>query len=337
MLTFSNLTQTTRLAALCAGFFLGPVIAPAQTLVAWGDNSLGQTNVPSGTYTAIAAGDRHSLALKTDGTLAAWGDNCCDQTTSVPGGTYTAIAAGGRHSLALKTDGTLVAWGNNGYGQTTVPGGTYTAIAAGYWHNLALKTDGTLVAWGNFFQGQTDVPAGTYTAIAAGTFSSMALKTDGTLAAWGDLRYPPSGITNVPAGTYSAIAAGCCSYHGLAITRPLYTFSGFVGAVNGPPTVNTGKAGRTYPVKFRLTNSIGTPVSALSAVRSITYNPVACNFGASPTDAIEAEATGNSSLRYDSLDNQYIYNWASPSQPGCYVLLLALDDGQSFAAWFDFK
>jgi hypothetical protein len=53
----SNLTQTTtRLAALYAGFLFGPVIAPAQTLVAWGDNSSGQINVPSGTYTAVGAG-----------------------------------------------------------------------------------------------------------------------------------------------------------------------------------------------------------------------------------------------------------------------------------------
>jgi hypothetical protein len=296
MINFSILmqTRTAKLVALAASLLLGAVTAPAQTLVGWGNNRFGQTTVPAGTYTAIAAGNYHSLALKTDGTLVGWGNNGNGEAT-VPAGTYTAIAAGGSHSLALKADGTLVAWGYNFFGQTNVPAGSYTAIGAGGYHNLAIRTDGTLAAWGKNDNGQTTVPAGTYSAIAAGGF------------------------------------------HSLAITRPLYTFSGFLGAVNGPPTVNTGKAGRTYPVKFSLTNSSGAPVNTLSAVRSITYNPVACNFGASPTDAIEAEATGNSSLRYDSLDKQYIYNWASPSQPGCYVLLLTIDDGQSFAAWFNFK
>jgi hypothetical protein len=52
----------------------------------------------------------------------------------------TAIAAGAFHSLALKQDGTVVAWGDNGYGQSTVPAGLsgVTAIAAGYDHSWAV-------------------------------------------------------------------------------------------------------------------------------------------------------------------------------------------------------
>ena len=56
-----------------------------------------------------------------------------------------AIAAGEYHSLALKADGTVVAWGDNGYGQTTVPSGlsNVVAIAAGGYHSLALTAEGT--------------------------------------------------------------------------------------------------------------------------------------------------------------------------------------------------
>ena len=62
----------------------------------------------------------------------------------------TAIAAGDYHTVALKSDGTVVAWGYNGYGQTTVPAGFtgVMAIAAGELHTVALKSDGTVVAWG---------------------------------------------------------------------------------------------------------------------------------------------------------------------------------------------
>ena len=68
-----------------------------------------------------------------------------------------AIAAGYAHSLALKSDGTVVAWGSNDYGQSNVPAGLtgVTAIAGGYGHSLALKSDGTVVAWGDNHYGQT--------------------------------------------------------------------------------------------------------------------------------------------------------------------------------------
>ena len=104
---------------------------------------------------AIAAGGFHSLALKSDGTVVAWGDNDVGQST-VPGGLngVVAIAAGRRsHSLALKSDGTVVAWGQIDDGHApvteTVPGGLngVVAIAAGCHHSLALKSDGTVVAW----------------------------------------------------------------------------------------------------------------------------------------------------------------------------------------------
>ncbi len=69
---------------------------------------LGQTNVPAGltNVVAIAGGSYHSLALKYDGTVVAWGDDSAGQTNVPPGlNNVVAIAAGGFHSLALKNDG----------------------------------------------------------------------------------------------------------------------------------------------------------------------------------------------------------------------------------------
>jgi len=120
--------------------------------------------------TKVAAGDSHALALKTDGTVTAWGSNFYNQL-NVPAGLsgVTAIACGQWHSLALKSDGTVVAWGagtagSSGwphYGQSIVPPGLsgVTAIAAGYGHSVALKSDGSLVCWGDNSYGQCTVPA----------------------------------------------------------------------------------------------------------------------------------------------------------------------------------
>ena len=139
------------------------------------------------TVVAVAAGDLHSLALCSDGTLAAWGYNnlgglgdgtttdrnvpvavAMGQGSALQGKTVVAVAAGGGHSLALCADGTLAVWGFNDNGQlgignnsnsslpvavNTAPGSalcgkTVVAVDAGLYHSVALCSDGTLAAWG---------------------------------------------------------------------------------------------------------------------------------------------------------------------------------------------
>ena len=102
------------------------------TVVAWGFNDHGQTNVPLGlsNVVAVGTGDYHSLAVKADGTVVAWGWNNYGQT-NVPAGLTNVIAVtgGGDHSLALKADGTVVAWGYNSFGEATVPAGLSNVTA----------------------------------------------------------------------------------------------------------------------------------------------------------------------------------------------------------------
>src|SRR5580700_5171117 len=81
------------------------------TVVAWGNDSSGQTNVPSGltNVVSVAAGDLFQMALTSNGTVVVWGDNSFGQT-NVPGilTNVTAIAAGQDFALALTAKGIVV-------------------------------------------------------------------------------------------------------------------------------------------------------------------------------------------------------------------------------------
>jgi alpha-tubulin suppressor-like RCC1 family protein len=150
-----------------------------------------QTGVLAGkTVVAIAAGEDHSLALCSDGTVAAWGSEsyggnrrrpihrshvpvAVNSSGVLAGKSVVRIAAGRRHSLVVCSDGTAVGWGFNipansemaaTLHSNLVPmpvdqsgvlaGKQIVALAGGEFFSLALCSDGTLASWGNNNSGQ---------------------------------------------------------------------------------------------------------------------------------------------------------------------------------------
>jgi alpha-tubulin suppressor-like RCC1 family protein len=167
------------------------------TLWIWGNGSFGQlgntqstnrstpvTTFAGGTnWKQVSSGDRHTAAIKTDGTLWTWGNesygrlgnavatgNISTPVTTFAGGTnWKQVSAGGFHTAAIKTDGTLWIWGRGANGRlgnaqriaarstpvTTFAGGTnWKQVSAGNAHTAAIKTDGTLWIWGSGSNGR---------------------------------------------------------------------------------------------------------------------------------------------------------------------------------------
>lgn len=265
----------------------GPLAGP---VLGWGSNSDGQATPPAGDFIAVAAGGSHSIAIRSDGTLAGWGRNI-DGEINVPAGTFIAVAAAGRHSLGLRTNGTLAAWGANDQGQTNVPAGMFVAIAAGSAHNMAIRPDGTIAGWGANNNGQLNIPAGTYTAVSGGNVHSVALRTDGTLVAWGT---NTSGQTNVPAGTFIAVDAG--AIHNIAI-RSNGTLVGWGSNVSGQTNVPVGtfsaiSAGAVHSLGIRTDGTLagwgGNTDGQINVPAGSTFSAIAA--GASHSLAIDADS-----------------------------------------------
>jgi alpha-tubulin suppressor-like RCC1 family protein len=129
----------------------------------------------------VSAGNGHTAAIKTDGTLWIWGYNPSGSlgnattgdvstpiTTFAGGSNWKQVSVGENCTVAIKTDGTLWTWGPGGQGRlgnastttvvtpvTTFAGGTdWKQVSNGGYHTAAIKTDGTLWIWGRSGSGR---------------------------------------------------------------------------------------------------------------------------------------------------------------------------------------
>jgi RNA polymerase sigma factor (sigma-70 family) len=210
------------------------ILASDGSLWSWGEERLGypvlglsNTNIQKtvslrrigndNDWASIAVSGDDCLAVKSDGSLWAWGGNYLHQlgdgtkisrpipVTSVPGNDWKQAAADDATSYALKNDGTLWTWGSERLGinrnkeitkaEQVGTSTNWSKIVVGNGQKVGLQSDGSLWFWGSFsgdskdtniFFVPTRISSDTnWTDVCFGYFTMFALKSDGTLWSWG--------------------------------------------------------------------------------------------------------------------------------------------------------
>ncbi len=115
-----------------------------------------------------------------------------------------------------------------------------------------------------------------------------------------------------------------------------YVFAGFAQPVDNSGVVNVVKAGRAIPLRWRLTDASGQPVTNL-ATAGISVQGLSCAAGTTE-DLVEETTSGGSGLQ-NLGDGNYQLNWKSPTSyaGSCKTLRLDLGEGIFRTALFHFK
>ncbi len=187
-----NIAKQLRLAQcapLAAGNAHTVALSTVGTVLAAGDNASEQCEVSKWKdIVSLAAGHRHTVGLHADGTVIATGWDVDGRCRTSGWSDIIAISAGSTHTVGLKADGTVVATGFNGERQCEVSDWSdIIAVSAGGAHTVGLRSDGTVVAVGGNDYRQCEVSGWTdIIAVSAGYFHTVGLKADGTVMAVGN-------------------------------------------------------------------------------------------------------------------------------------------------------
>jgi alpha-tubulin suppressor-like RCC1 family protein len=389
--------------AIAAGSSHSLALTAGGQLFAWGANLFGQlgngtttgsdvpvpVTMPGGvSFSAIAAGGDHSLAVSSAGQVYAWGANFDGQlgtgntspspvpvaVPGPPGTTFTSVAAGTSHSLALTLSGQVYAWGLNASGQlgdgtmvdspsmvaVSMPAGAVvSSIATGAAHSLALTSGGQVFVWGSNVFGQLDSalvdtlpvdsdvpvqplglpPLTTFVSIAGALNSSYAITSAGVPWVWGGDAYgqlgdgspglnavPPESMSTLPPGTLATgMFAGPDASAAFLVTRAdqSVTFPALPSPTYGDPPVdiapstssglsldNTASGACTGPLVRLYLADAGTCTLTASQTGNFWYYPVTATatftVAPAPLAVVPDNATGTAGVPPPALGYQLV-------------------------------
>jgi hypothetical protein len=299
------------------------------------------TNVPGGTANWSFAGDGNYNATSGPATIVI---SKADASITVNG--YTGVYDGHAHGA---TGGAAGVQGENlsallslGDSFTNVPGGTANWNFSGNGNynsktgaaSIVISKAEQVIAWA------TPAPVVYGTPLSSAQLNATRTVGDGALT------YSPAAGAVLPVGSQvlAVSAAATVNYNAASMQVTLqvtpWHATGFYRPVTmgGASIVNTIKGGSTVPLKFNLYTSVGgTELTAINSIVGFQVYPMSCSAG-SLEDPVDLTTTGGTSLRYDTIERQFIQNWQSPKGAGnCYQVAMTAKDGTTLLAFFKTK
>jgi len=285
------------------------------------------------TFTDVTGNYNDDATLTVTDSIAKANADCSSITGYT--GTYNAVAHGASGSCK-GVNGETLAGLDLGASFTDVPGGTanwtFTDVTGNYNDDsgtaaiVITKADATcnIVGYTANYDGASHG--------ASGSCSGIGGETAGTLNLG-------ASFTDFPGGTAHWAFTGNGNYNNqngdvAIVFLSWWTIKGFYQPVDMNGVLNTVKGGSTVPLKFEVFAG-STELTNIAIVSTLTKQ-VACT--APGEDSIEVLATGGTSLRYDTVGGQFIFNWQTPKLPGkCYTVTMTTQDGSSIIAFFKLK
>ena len=190
--------------SISAGYIHTCGVRSDGSVACWGDDTSDQAATPKGTFVSVSAGEDHTCGVKTDGTVACWGDDELGQATP-PNGKFSSVSAGSVNTCGVRNDGSVACWGGGTVGESAPSSGEFSSVSNGGGHACVVKTDGSVACWGNDYEGKATLPSEEFASVSASTFNTCGVRADGSLACWGG---GTVGESTTPPGEFSSVSNG---------------------------------------------------------------------------------------------------------------------------------
>ena len=277
-------------------------IHPDNTITCWGGDTYGQiSSIPPGTYREVSGGRDRNCVLNTD-----FQAGCTSTAGfQWQPGNYLQITAGhGGHTCAIRTDATLACWGNNQEGElNNIPSGAFTQVGAGEYASCALDDAGKVHCWGyaDPLGSMLDVPAGTFVWLTVGGDHACAQRSTGKIVCWGrpdnDRLIVPADfaeVINSPpvvnlAASYSGKEGAPVTFDASGSTDPdndplTYTWDFGDGSTgSGPTATHTYSDNGAYSVVLSVSDGTNKPVQAQTSAVIDNVAPTAAGLSYFPS------------------------------------------------------